>query len=200
MKWKGNYYGHTLKSMFNRSIADNFYEADGLDTAHANNDGAAVVVSAGTIPANTLEVGDQIVFEGAVYVTSRTSGNLTVAWTFGTHPAHLSSGAVTALDDDFFVWNYTARVKAISPSLDFADYKRMAWMRDAADADAPAPNERERVVALGGGVSGPPGGAYAMYQQAAHLFKVMLTWSVADAANSATVIRNDCHVIRTTNA
>ena len=190
MEWKGNFAGESIEDGFSRLVEDRFYVGDGLGTAHTNTT-AATVMSTGTIPANTLQVGDLLVFEGAVIVSSVTAGpSLTVQWTYGTHPHQLNPSAKAVGVNDHFTWNYTARVKSIAAggSLDFADTAEM-WHIDSGTLVSSA------IVAAKSGLSGPPGGS-EMYSTDAADFKCTLTWSAASASNIATVVRNHVHIIR----
>jgi hypothetical protein len=187
MLWKGNFSAQSIEGGFSRAVEDRLYVADGLDTAHTNDNTADVAVSTGTIPANTLEVGDILVFKGALIVSAVAGGELTVKWTYGTHPHHLNSPKMAVGVNDAFVWNYRARVKAISPSLDFSDTGEM-WHIDSGTLGDSA------ITAMKSGLSGPPGG-FEMYATDAADFKVMLSWDIT-GGNSVTVVRNHVHIIR----
>ena len=188
MEWKGNFAGESIEEGFSRLVEDRLYVGDGLGTAYVSSD-AATVMSTGTIPANTLQVGDLLLFEGAVIVSSITSTpTLVVKFEYGIHNGVLTHSAKAAEADDTCVWNFSARVKAISPSLDLSHTSELWHI----DSDALGSSV---IVAANAMLTGP-GASYKMYATDAADFKVTLTWSAAAASNSATVVRNHVHILR----
>ncbi len=188
MEWKGNFAGESIEDGFSRLVEDRFYVGDGLGTAYVSSD-AATVMSTGTIPANTVQVGDLLLFEGAVIVSSKTGPpTLVVKFQYGVHNGILTNVAKAVEADDTFVWNYTARVKAISPSLDLSHTSELWHIDNNSLGDSV-------IVAANAMLTGP-GAGNEMYATDAADFKVTLTWSASSASNSATVVRNHVHILR----